>query len=159
MSIVQVSGEGQRRTFDGSQVQSIAEQVFSAMIDDDPSALVLWAGVFPALDDPLEAWVDLTGPWTGRVALTTERATAHDLSRALLGMSPDEPVDDGDVVDAFGEVANVVGGNVKTLLTEVGRLGLPQVAPSAPPMAGNVLHELRMAWRGRPLNIVVTAAE
>ncbi|MDM8083362.1 chemotaxis protein CheX [Cellulomonas cellasea] len=159
MSIVQVSGEGQRRTFDGSQVQSIAEQVFSAMIDDDPSALVLWAGLFPDLEDSMDAWVDVTGPWTGRVALTTELTTAHDLSRALLGMGPEEPVGDDDVADAFGEVANVVGGNVKTLLTEVGRLGLPQVADAAPPMAGTVLHELRMAWRGRPLAVIVTAAE
>ena len=159
MSVVKISGEGVRRTFDGSQVQSIAEQVFSAMIDDDPSALVLWAGIFPALQDPLEAWVDVTGPWMGRVALATERLTAHDLSRALLGMEPTEPVDDGDVVDAFGEVANVVGGNVKTLLTEVGRLGLPQVAVAAPPMSGTVLHELRMAWRGRPLANIVTAAD
>jgi len=158
MTAVRVATEGVRRTFDGSQVQSIAEQVFAAMIDDDPSTLVLWSGAFPELADPLEAWVDLTGSWTGRVALNTERATAHDLSRALLGMAPDEPVDDGDVMDAFGEVANVVGGNVKSLLTEVGDLGLPQVAQAAPPMAGSVLHELRMSWRGRPFVVVVTAA-
>ena len=92
MSVVKISGEGVRRTFDGSQVQSIAEQVFSAMIDDDPSALVLWAGIFPALQDPLEAWVDVTGPWTGRVALATERLTAHDLSRALLGSGAEQVI-------------------------------------------------------------------
>ena len=59
------------------------------------------------------------------------------------------------IEDAFGEVANVVGGNIKSLLPTQGTLGLPQVADHVPDVAGSTpVHELRLAWRGRP--IVVT---
>ena len=70
-----------------------------------------------------------------------------------------EPVGPEDLVDAFGEVANVVGGNVKALLPHPGTLGLPQVAPALPDLPGTALaHELRLDWHGRPIVVVVWLA-
>ena len=104
---------------DSGSVYSIAESVFSAMIDGDEGLLLPWDGELPEIADPLVAWVDLLGDWRGRAAVTTSAATAHDLARALLQMGEDEPVDPVVLVDAFGEIANVVGGNVKALLSLV----------------------------------------
>ncbi|MGN8244982.1 chemotaxis protein CheX [Cellulomonas soli] len=137
------------------QVFAIAQEVFAAMIDGDEGLLVPLEGDLPTFHDPVVAWVDLHGDLAARSALTTEMAVAHDLARALLGMGEDEEVSRADLEDAFGEVANVVGGNIKSLLPTQGTLGLPQVSDALPDVSGaSPVHELRLAWRGRP--IVVT---
>lgn len=143
-------------TVDSGSVFAIAESVFSAMIDGDEGLLLPWEGELPAIGDPLIAWVDLLGDWRGRAALTTTVATAHALARALLQMGEDEEVEQVDLVDAFGEIANVVGGNVKALLPTQGTLGLPQVATELPATDQHTLvQELRLSWRGQPIMVDV----
>ncbi len=138
------------------QVYAIAEEVFSAMIDGEPGHLRPWDGELPVSGEPLVAWVDVHGELAGRAAVTTDLPTAHELTRALLGMGADEPVGPEDLEDAFGEVANVVGGNVKALLPTQGTLGLPVVATELPVVPGTSLtHELRLDWRGRAIAVVV----
>jgi CheY-like chemotaxis protein len=44
------------------------------------------------------------------------RGTAEALTRALLGEHAPAELEDEDIADAFGEIANVVGGNVKAVL-------------------------------------------
>jgi hypothetical protein len=133
--------------------------VFAAMVDGEDGGLHPWPGPRPVHAEPLAAWVDLHGPWAGRASLVTDASTARDLARALLGLAPGDDVSPDDLVDAFGEIANVVGGNVKALLPETGTLGLPQVGPAAPvPDAATVVHELRLAWRGRPLEVEISTS-
>jgi chemotaxis protein CheX len=140
------------------QVFMIAQDFFAAMVDGDHGLLLPWHGDLPAFTEPIVGWVDLFGEWSGRAALTTERSTAHDLARALLDLAPDERITDLDLVDAFGEVANVVGGNVKSLLPTQGSLGLPQVGRTAPEHPGAVVEqELRLSWRGLPLVVTIWA--
>ncbi|NUU16981.1 chemotaxis protein CheX [Cellulomonas humilata] len=140
------------------QVLAIAQEVFAAMVDGDEGLLQPWPGELPVIEDAVVAWVDLHGPWPGRAELRTSGATANDLTRALLSLPDGEVVTSLDLVDAFGEVANVVGGNVKSLLPLQGSLGLPQVAPSAPAVPGaRLVQELPLSWRGRPLVVAVWA--
>lgn len=137
-------------------VHAIAVEVFTAMIDGEEGHLRIWDGEAPPLVDAVHAWVDVQGAARGRVLLTTEEPTAHHLTRALLEMSADEPVGDADMVDALGEVANVVGGNVKALVPDTGALTLPQVRHGeAPEGTDALLHELRLDWCGRPLVITL----
>ena len=139
---------------DSASVYEIAQAVFAAMIDGDQGLLVPRdeAAADGDIVDPVVAWVDVHGPYPGRTAVTTSSDTAHALVRALLG---DAPVTDADLVDAFGEIANVVGGNVKALLPDQGTLGLPRVATSLPPTVDPLVLTLRLAWRGEPLDIAV----
>lgn len=130
----------------------IAEEVFAAMVDGEPGLLRPWDGERPDLDRPRYAWVDVHGPTSGRVLLETDGGTAESLTRALLAMGDDEPVEPADLVDALGEVANVVGGNVKSLVPEHSDLSLPTVSadrPSTDPTT--LLHELALDWQGRLL--------
>lgn len=139
---------------DSDPILVIAEEVFTAMIDGEPGYLRAWDGPAPEIDDPMHAWVDVQGTSSGRVLLTTGRGTADGLARALLGMEADEPVSAEDFVDALGEVANVVGGNVKSLVPDPGVLTLPQVASEPPPtVPAELLYELSLDWRGNPLII------
>jgi len=142
--------------FDSVQLTAIAEEVFAAMVDGEPGLLLPWWDGPVTVADPLHAWVDLHASYKGRVLLTTDAATADDLARALLGMDAGEPVSEADLVDAFGEVANVVGGNLKALLPEQGKLTMPLVSRQAPSHENAFqLDEVLLAWRGRPLVISV----
>ena len=142
--------------FDSVQLTAIAEEVFAAMVDGEPGHLQPWWDGPVAVAEPVHAWVDLHASYKGRVLLTTDAATADDLARALLGMGDGEPVSEADLIDAFGEVANVVGGNLKALLPEQGRLTMPVVSWQPPAHEGATqLDEVLLAWRGRPLVISV----
>jgi chemotaxis protein CheX len=142
---------------DAAQISAIAEDVFAALIDGEPGHLYpADPGATDAHADPLYAWVDMHADVSGRVLLTVDVAGAHDLARALLRLDAGEPVADEDLVDAFGEVANVVGGNLKALLPVQGTLTLPQVARTAPsPVGATVVDRVPLTWRGQPFDISV----
>lgn len=133
-------------------ILTIADEVFTAMIDGAPGFVQPWpTRDVPSLTDPVHAWVDVDGAMPGRVLLTTEHETATRISRALLMLGDDADVDEEDFRDAIGEVANVVGGNVKSLVPDPGALSLSGVSRQRPPTAGTLLHQLDLDWRGRLL--------
>ncbi len=147
-----MSFEIDMQVFEGTDpVYDIASEVFAAMIDGEPGLVRRWEGETPAPVDELFAWVDVNGPINGRVLLSTEHTTAVEVTRALLGLAPDEPVVHADIVDALGEVANVVGGNVKSLGPDHSVLTLPEVTKERPLTEGGLLHSLCLDWRGRLL--------
>ncbi len=136
-------------------VESIARDAWTALVGED-EILVPTPGDLPA--DALSSWVDVVGPWTGSVVLTTDARTAAELTRALLGETAPEPLEDEDVADALGELANVVGGNVKAALPGPSGLSLPEVG--AAPAVRNPADVCRVdvLWRGQPLTISVQGA-
>jgi hypothetical protein len=158
------TGERRRRSdarplitelIDEATVASIAEEAWIALVGED-EPLVPLPDELPA--DRLSSWVDVVGPWTGSVVLTTGRQTAAELTRTLLADSAPELLEHEDVADAFGEIANVVGGNVKAALPGPSALGLPEVGEG--PDVRNPEHVVRIAvlWRGQPLSISVQGA-
>src|SRR3954452_5965238 len=124
---------------DGPTVQSIAEETWISLVGED-EVLVPLPGELPA--DALSSWVDVVGPWTGSVVLSAGADTAAELTRALLGDHAPELLEHGDVADAFGEIANVVGGNVKAALPGTSALSLPEVGN--PPAVGNPADVVRI---------------
>ena len=140
---------------DQAMVLSIAEEAWVALVGED-EVLVPLAGELPV--DIVSSWVDVVGPWTGSVVLTTARSTAEELSRALLRDVAPEVLEEEDVEDAFGEIANVVGGNVKAALPGPSGLSLPQVGNA--PVVRNPADVCRIdtVWRGEPVSISVQGA-
>lgn len=136
----------------GEQVLAIADDFFTAMITGESGSVRLHDDEV-VLVDPVFAWVDVAGAFSARALLSTERTTADALARALFAMPPEEEVSDADLTDAFGEIANVVGGNIKSLLPESGVLTMPQVAVRAPEPAGDLIHRTALDWAGRGLAI------
>ena len=137
------------------QILAITQDVFAAMIDGGEVLVVERDGAPDAFVDPVCAWVDMTVEMIGlgaRAVVRTETAAAHELTRALLMMGPEEVVGPDDLVDAFGELANVVGGNVKSLLAAPAALSLPTVAAHAPELAASqFMQDLTVDWRGHTL--------
>jgi hypothetical protein len=140
---------------DEPTVESIAQDAWIALVGED-EVLLPMPGELPA--DALSSWVDVVGPWTGSVVLTTGRQTAADLTRALLGETAPELLDYEDVADAFGEIANVVGGNVKAALPGPSGLSLPEVGDAPAVRNPADLVRLDVLWRGEPVSISVQGA-
>jgi hypothetical protein len=135
---------------DAETVQSIAQEAWSALIGDD-EFLVPMPGGLP--EDALSSWVTVVGPWQGIVVLTCGRSTAEQLSRELLKEHAPPVIEAEDIEDALGELANVVGGNVKAVLPGPSALGLPEVGSA--PAAGPDTCRVDLLWRGQSLTISV----
>jgi chemotaxis protein CheX len=112
----------------------------TATYDDDVAETVLsvWETLFdfplnrlggdPSAppDRGVTALVQLEGAWQGAVMLQCSTTLAEELT-ALMFNTDATPIDE-DVRDALGELANMVAGNIKTVLTQPSNLGLPVVA-------------------------------
>jgi chemotaxis protein CheX len=137
---------------DEATVQGIAEEAWSALVGDE-EFLVPLPGGLP--ENAVSSWVQIRGPWTGAVVITTGWATGEELSTAMLKEHAPPVLDAEDIEDALGELANVVGGNIKAVLPGPSSLGLPEVGTA--PEAGDPADIVRvdLLWRGQSLTITV----
>lgn len=88
------------------------------------------------VDDPAEpkdgeetvsACVHISGEWNGSVILSCSATLATTVAGAMFELEADE-VDEELLHDAMGEVANMIGGNVKGLVPGPSQLSIPAVA-------------------------------
>lgn len=80
----------------------------------------------------MSALVSISGAWAGDVEVRLTPGLARRLAREVLQVEP-RTSDDPDVRDVVGEVANMIGGNLKALLPEPCHLSLPHVELAAVP--------------------------
>jgi hypothetical protein len=158
------TGERRRRSdatpatgdlIDEATVQGIADESWLALVGEE-EFLVPAPEPLPA--DVVSSWVRVSGPWNGTVVLTAGRETATELTRCLLRGHAPEVLDAEDVTDAMGELANVIGGNVKGVLPAPSLLGLPEVGEAPAPADPADVVRIDVTWRGRPLSIAVQGA-
>jgi chemotaxis protein CheX len=101
-------------------------------------------------------WVSISGDWAGEVHVTTTAEAAQDIAAAMLQLDHAELGVD-DVTDAIGEIANVIGGSVKSMVGGAA-LSLPQVVLDADrsdrPGAQRRVTS-RSVWRGEPVEIAL----
>ena len=140
---------------DAETVQSIADQVWPPLVGD--GEVFVPVPVAPPAE-VVSAWVDIIGPWRGSVVVTCAPGTAQALTENVLMARPPTVVDDEDVADALGELANVLGGNIKSVLPGESKLGLPQLGSA--PSRGRLDDVCALAgqWRGNFLTITVQGA-
>lgn len=75
----------------------------------------------------IEAQVHITGSWQGVVVLQTSEILAARVAHRMLNLGR-RSASAEDIQDAFGEVANMTGGNIKGMLAESdARMSLPSV--------------------------------
>ena len=76
--------------------------------------------------DRLTSTVYLTGEWNGAVLFDCNPRQACQFAGRILSMDPPAIVDD-DVRDVLGELANMIGGNMKCGMTTGVSLSMPTV--------------------------------
>lgn len=103
-------------------VVTIATDVWSSLnLDLEHSAPTLEDG-----DVTGSASVSISGSWNGVVRLDFAAGMPGELAAAMFEMPPADVTDD-EVADAVGELANMLGGSLKSLLPGHSQLSLPLV--------------------------------
>jgi chemotaxis protein CheX len=100
-------------------VKSVFETMTSLEVTDCETP---W---FPGRDR-LTSALHLSGEWNGAVLLECDRRQACAFAGRFLSIDPPETVDDV-VRDVLGELANMIGGNLKCVLTPGIRLSMPSI--------------------------------
>jgi chemotaxis protein CheX len=105
------------------EVAQVVESVFGSMmsLEVTGSATPWIAGA-----GRLVSAVYLAGDWNGAVLLECDQSQACRFAGRFLSINTPEEVDD-DVFDVLGELANMIGGNLKSLWGAGIRLSMPSV--------------------------------
>jgi chemotaxis protein CheX len=133
----------------------MVEQVWVSYLDPEGANPLI-----PTYDEnqpsEVHSSVSITGSWNGVVVYASSTTAARRAAGAFLAMGEDE-VSTEDLSDVLGELANIIGGNVKAMLPAGSLLSLPQVVlasesaskyPGAERVSG-----LYGRWDGEPVSI------
>jgi chemotaxis protein CheX len=128
-----------------TELAQIVESVFRAMLDlETEECGEPW---FPSCDR-LTAAVHMAGDWNGAVLVECNPGQACRFAGRFLSMDLPNKVDDV-VRDVLGELANMIGGNLKCVLTQGIRLSRPFVVDGSDystRVCGAVIHN-RLSFR------------
>ena len=114
-----------------------------------------------ANDDLVSGAVQVNGSWNGAITIFCSMNLARNAAAQMYNSTP-EGVPDPDVYDAMGELANMIGGNVRALLPEPCQLSLPTVVASERVTLQShdtVLFEMTFTSVGQPFWIRLTEAK
>ena len=141
-----------------TDIRAITESVWSSLLG---LAIDAQPGPSPSGMDPvISAFVVVSGGWEGAVMVQCSPVLACRSAAIMFDTTP-EAISAGDRNDALGEIANMVGGNVKALLPGSCTLSIPTVvdgdASSSSALGGHVLHRAAFATGGDELLILVIA--
>lgn len=137
-----------------SALKEVAQQVWATMLGLDLRAVAdeIILDSHPS-EELLTTTVEIHGDWTGSLVLVCPVALGHRVAAAMVGTEP-AVVKLEDAVDAVGEIANVVAGNLKPILGHSCRCSRPQVrrgtlaTPELDPTSRTLVHQafLCEAW-------------
>lgn len=143
-------------TVQPDDVIAITENIMRTMLDCEIQA----TDVATAIDasaatpegDAIAYQIDIHGAWKGVVIVESSVELARSMACGMLGVGG-ETVTDDDLQDALSEITNMVGGNIKSLLTSPSYLSLPRQA-GASPMGTDALPAESGAEQTAPLTML-----
>ena len=129
----------------------LVAEVWSSYLDGEIVA-GLESPVSPEADR-MVSWVSITGEWTGHLQVTTTPSAASDIAACMFQMESAD-ISTDEIADAFGEIANMVGGGVKGMVGVQTALSLPQVVLDAKALVSPEAHQrtvVNAVWKGEPI--------
>ncbi len=140
-------------------VLAVTEDVWMALLGEEEPLLPRDSAP-GAPFDAATAWsaaTTVSGGWHGVVTVELDEAVARRLTARMLDLPAAEDAADGDVADAVGELVNMVGGNVKSLMPGPSVLSLPSVAAGRAAFPSDVGEVCRvdLLWQGGPVRVCV----
>ena len=124
--------------FTADDVRAVAGDVWEACLASHGDPLE-WGTGEPVEGPVARALIHIAGGWSGAITLEMSVLTAEVAARVLLDVDEVEP---WEVADAVGELVNIVGGNLKSLLPTPSRLSLPHAVEHC---------RVDLAWGTRPV--------
>jgi len=128
-------------------IVEVAQEVWFSLLGLDVTRMERGSEELDALAqldgmDGMDARVHIDGAWRGQVRLQCGTQVAVRLAAAMLYVQATD-VDPAAAADAIGELANVVGGNIKSLLPPPSRLSVPVVSNRRAPRGRAATASLR----------------
>ncbi len=108
------------------QIVAATVEIFTTMVMMEVTVSSTRNSNIELFEDTITGVIGLAGTHKGVLAIHVPHKVAFAITGNFLGMELDEINED--VEDAIGEIANMLGGNVKSILSEKGRdidLSLP----------------------------------
>ncbi|WP_375493195.1 chemotaxis protein CheX [uncultured Jatrophihabitans sp.] len=141
---------------DPATLTEIVETVFVGLFGEERGIVAPGDSAPAAL--PAVAHVDVHGEWDGRIEVSSSDGLVR-LAAATLFDKPFEYVTDADLSDVLGELANVVGGNVKSVMPGPSVMGLPEVTLDDPNQDGQPPGAvgIDLSWSHEPIRITISA--
>jgi chemotaxis protein CheX len=143
------------------QILEISQEIWESLLgmeieasDEPPS------NAFRDSKRTMTGFVNIGGAWEGTVLLEVSDTLSQRFAATMLGMN--EEVSFPDVADSLGELTNMVGGNIKSLLPAPSSLSIPAVAEGsdysiwAP--GTDLLAQVTLSCDGEPMLITVRQA-
>lgn len=109
------------------QIASIAQDVWQSFLEMDLEQHPLQADAPDLEGRTVTGCVHISGEWNGSVFVECTSELAIAAAEAMFGADPGTLPDD-EVSDALGELTNMIGGNIKSLLPAPSKLSTPSVA-------------------------------
>lgn len=138
-------------------LQTIWSTQLGLELDDDgqPSGLVT-----DSKDGLMTGTVQISGGFTGAVHLVCGRGVIRTAAAQMFSV-PEDDLSNEDLRDALGELTNMVGGNVKTLLEGTEYISLPTVIEGSnygiARLASDIVAEAQGVFENQPLHVVLLA--
>jgi chemotaxis protein CheX len=144
---------------DFAPLAEIVESVANTVLGMDLALVANDVAGSDAADDTWSGCVAISGPWQGTVMVTCGDEFVARAARAMFSLS-EGPVSHADASDTLGEIANIIGGNFKSLVaTELGahcQLSMPTVAHAVIVMpAARLLHRVCFDCTGCRLQVSI----
>jgi len=141
-----------------TDLHAVVDEVWSTFLGHEEPLLP----ALPGDADTTMAWsaaTSVSGAWNGVVTVEIPDGVAHTATMRMLGLEPAEQISNEDVADAVGELVNMIGGNVKSLVPGPSALSLPLVARGTIALPSDLTEVARLdlTWAGSPLRVTVLA--
>ncbi|MBY0401506.1 chemotaxis protein CheX [Myxococcota bacterium] len=111
-----------------------------------------------AVDWGILSQIEIRGAWNGTMTLLFPAVVAEQIACRMLEAKPGELAAE-EIRDASGEIANILAGNLKSMLPQPSTLGLPVVfskeARQKPEFSENEPSSLILNWDGTPFSVIV----
>ena len=140
-------------------LQAVTEDVWLALVGEDEPLLPRLVPPGTPFDATgvWSAAVSVSGGWHGVVTVELDAEVARQLGARMLDLPSAEEAEDADVADAVGELVNMIGGNVKSLMPGPSVLSLPLVAAGRAAGRSEVVEVARVdaTWHGHAVSFSV----
>ena len=136
----------------GETIAELTRDVWTALLADP-------GGLLPgeSVSGEMAATVEISGAWNGTVGLSCSTVAGRHAASVIFGME-DAELSAEEVADVVGELVNVVGGNIKSLLPGPTELSIPVFhADEAFTAPGDLelTHEVKFSWMDEPVVVSV----
>lgn len=134
-------------------VHAVVEEVWSSFLGAEEPILPLATPMPPG---GWSAAITVSGSWEAQITVNLTDGAAQAVTSTML-MCPVVDCSDEDLRDALGELVNMVGGNVKSLMAGSAVLSLPLVGHGDISPGSHLVEvcRLELTWRGEPVVVTV----